>query len=408
MEFNVGDLLDNQYEVIGKYVGGMGVVYITRDSFSGKRYAVKSIKPELARDEHAVRRFRAEAYTWINLEYHPNIVQAMLYRDIEGQPLLFLDFVDGTDLQHLLEKEHRLAVAQALDFAVQFCRGMDYVHNKDLGGGRKGVVHRDIKPGNIMITRAKIVRITDFGLVQIKDAATRLTQDGTGLGTPLYMPPEQLQDARNVDKRADIYAFGAVFYEMLTGRPPITGDNLGSLVLNILTQQPQPPSELNDQVPPEVEEIVLKCLAKNREERYDTFAQLVEILEPLYEESLKSLPPDVRTCTVCGYITQNDFDRCPLCESELPAPEAEKEEEMETLPEAVVEVAPAPPEEEEAPEVEVPEVIAAPITVPPVKEEVTPPPVEEKPVTVDELLNAIGRGELSDPSFHNGCWNCGK
>jgi len=317
MDFQVGDKIDGQFEVIGKHVGGMGIVYITVDDFSGRKYAVKSIKEELLKDPNTLRRFSMEARTWINLDRHDNIVQAMFYREVEGKPLLFLEFIEGTDLQHLLRKDSPLAVPQAIDFALQFCKGMEYVHNKEVAPGQRGLIHRDIKPGNIMVTKQRQVRITDFGLVRVADSATRLTQDGAGLGTPLYMPPEQIQDAHSVDKRADIYSFGAVFYEMLTGRPPLQADNLGSLVLKILTEQPPPPSAFNARVPPALDTIVMKCLEKDRGRRFNSFAEIAAALAPLYEPSLRALGPTARRCQQCGYLTEKELGECPLCEGNL-------------------------------------------------------------------------------------------
>jgi len=383
MEFAVGEKLDNQYEIIGKHVGGMGVVYITRDIYTGKRYAVKTIKPELIRDPTAVARFRAEAYAWINLDHHQHIVQAMLYREVNEQPLLFLEYIEGTDLEHLMQKEGVFVVAQALDFAVQFARGMHYVHHKDLGDGRQGIVHRDIKPGNIMITTNRTIRITDFGLVQIQDAATRLTLEGSGLGTPLYMAPEQLQDARHVDPRADIYSFGAVFYELLTGRKPISGDNLANLLLNVLMQEPPPPRALNPDIPQALEALLLRCLAKRREDRYSSFKEILEELLPLLEESRAHLPEGTRACRLCGFLTRQPHANCPLCEGPLAKPE-------ESAEFASTAMAFAPPTDVTSPVISVPR---PPIPPPPEARETTRevalpseekdrPPQEKKPTVV--------------------------
>ncbi|MFQ6096712.1 MAG: serine/threonine protein kinase, partial [Armatimonadota bacterium] len=218
MEYEQGDKIDDQYTVLAKHRGGMSIVYIVLDDFSGKRFAVKTIKEELADDKAAASRFGLEAKTWMRLDQHPNIVQAIIYREIEGQPFLFLEYVDGTDLNRLMEREQPLFVPEAVDLALQCCRGMEYVHSKDVGAGQRGVVHRDLKPANILITRRRLAKVTDFGLVKVFGSMTRLTATGIGLGTYFYMSPEQFVDAGSVDKASDIYSLGVVMYQMLTGK----------------------------------------------------------------------------------------------------------------------------------------------------------------------------------------------
>lgn len=269
-----GEKIDNQYTVVREHIGGMGVVYEVVDEFSGKKYAVKSLKDDLLENEEAIERFGMEAKTWINLDHHENIVQAMLFRVVEGRPLLFLEFINGTDLEHLQKLQGSFSVAQVLDWAKQMCQGLAYAHNKDVGGGRVGIIHRDLKPANILLTREGTIKITDFGLAKVADASTHLTRQATGLGTLAYMPPEQLEDARNVDKRADIYAYGAVLYELLTGTPPVTGESVANLTLSILTKMAAAPSHKNPAVPPVLDSIVMRCLEKDRQNRYGSFEEI--------------------------------------------------------------------------------------------------------------------------------------
>ncbi len=319
MQFQVRDVIDGQYKVLERHQGGMSLVYIVLDEFSQKKFAVKTVKEEELADRGAVKRFSLEARTWLNLDQHDNIVQAMIYREIEGQPFLFLEYVDGTDLHKLLDQEKRLYLPQALDFAVQVCAGMEYVQSKDVGTGDRGVVHRDIKPGNIMITRHRVAKVTDFGLAKVHGVRTRLTATGVGMGTYLYMPPEQFLDASSADKTTDIYSFGVVLYQMVTGEVPTTGKNVGNLIHNIMNREPAPASKLNPAVPEALDKIILRCLAKRREDRFPSFGRLGFELNLVRHELEPKVGEDkeARQCIQCGYLTTSQADSCYLCAGEL-------------------------------------------------------------------------------------------
>src|SRR5690554_5061257 len=161
----------------------MSVVYIAIDEFSKKRFAVKTVKQEMLEDRTAVDRFAQEARTWMNLGRHDHIVEAIIYREIKGQPFLFLEYVDGVSLGDLIDSEDQLFPPQVMDYALQACEGMIYVHNAEVGPGDSGVIHRDLKLANIMIDRRGQVKITDFGLAKVHGISTRLTDAGIGLGT---------------------------------------------------------------------------------------------------------------------------------------------------------------------------------------------------------------------------------
>jgi serine/threonine protein kinase len=279
--WRIGEKIDNQYSVVKEHLGGMGIVYEVVDDFSGKKYAVKSLRDDLLDNHEAIARCGIEATTWLNMEPHPHIVQALMYRVVNGRPLLFMEFIDGIDLDRQQKLQGPFSIAQVIEWAKQIGQGLAYAHHKDVGGGRIGVIHRDLKPANLMVTREGTVKITDFGLAKVADAATHLTRQATGLGTLAYMPPEQLEDARSVDRRADIYAFGAVIYELLTGEPPATGESVANLTLSILKGQIEPPSRKNPAIPPALDAIILRCLEKDRDRRYGEFAPVLQELSQI-------------------------------------------------------------------------------------------------------------------------------
>lgn len=314
MELAVRDKIDDQYRVVEKHRGGMSIVYIVLDEFSQRRFAVKTLKEELLLDRVAVNRFAQEARTWMNVGRHPNIVEAIIYREIDGQPFLFLDYVDGTDMQKLLETEGRLFYPQLLQFALQVCAGMEYVHNLPVGPGGRGVIHRDLKPSNLMLSRECAVKVTDFGLAKMSGGTGRLTDTGIGLGTYLYMPPEQFVDAASADRSSDIYSIGVVLYVAITGQQPLHGDNVGALIRNILNQEPVRPSQLVNNVPPALEEVVMPCLAKERADRYQSFSELARALGDI-EAAVTDAAAGTRAlrCVQCGYTTRHEYSACPVC-----------------------------------------------------------------------------------------------
>lgn len=314
MEFDLRDRIDDQYKVIEKHRGGMSVVYIVLDEFSQRKFAVKTQKEELLVDRAAVERFSREAKTWMNLGRHPNIVEAIIYRELEGQPFLFLEYVDGTDLQRLLEGERRLFAPQMLRFASQLCAGMEYVHNLPIGPGGHGIVHRDLKPSNLMVDRQCNVKVTDFGLAKISGTSMHITNTGMGLGTYLYMPPEQFIDAASADRSSDVYSTGVLLYMATTGEPPVRGENVGQMIRNILRQEPVRPSQLVKNVPLALEEIIMRCLAKERADRYQSFSDLARALNDAESSIVEAVAgEEVWVCQRCGYITRHRYSACPVC-----------------------------------------------------------------------------------------------
>jgi len=298
-EWTPGKVLEGQYTVQEVRRGGMGTVYIVFDSENVCFYAMKTFQERYLWDESVIRQFIKEAEIWIQLDRHTNIVQAQLVKLIEGKPYIFLEYVQGTDLEKLLAKE-KLTCQQAIEFAIQFCKGMHYAFKK------LGLIHRDIKPSNCLLTREGILKITDFGLGKIFDETPlegelihipqkKHRKKGMGntstamVGTLPFMAPELFSSITQASLKSDIYAFGVVLYMMLAGTNPFFSEDFNEVVENQLSLEPESPEALNPDVPAVLSALVMKCLDKNPRNRPNNFAQigseLVEIYGSLFNES---------------------------------------------------------------------------------------------------------------------------
>jgi len=286
-ELRIGDMLEGRYKIRDIKKGGMGSVYIAYDNEWHQMYAIKSFQEQFLWDKDITNGFVKEAETWVNLGMHTNIVQAEFVKKIHGKPYIFLEYVDGTDLTSWIGK---LDIPQSLDFAIQICTGMEYAYKE------MGIVHRDIKPSNVMITKERVAKVTDFGLVKVfDDAYSRETKEGSfqdfslvktgsAIGTPPYMSPEQFRDTKNVETESDIYSFGVMLYEMLTGRLPFYAHSMETYMQKHLAEEPRNPSEINSEITAELDSIVMQCLRKSPEERYHNFRELKEELMGIYKD----------------------------------------------------------------------------------------------------------------------------
>jgi len=287
-----GAVIDGQYKVLRVFKGGMGVVYIVSELDSSTLYAVKMFQEQYLWDKQIAEMFSHEAQVWIELEKHKNIVQALFVKTFQGCPALFLEYVDGSDLEQEL-RQGALDIELSLDFALQFCAGMNYAYEK------LGIVHSDIKPSNCLLDKDWILKITDFGLVKIfsekeegkgktaslqKEANPHL-QRGTILGGTLaYMAPEAFSGDEPTDTRSDIYSFGVMFYEMLTGKKPIPGRDMMDYMKNHSEYSPIPPRKLNSLIPADLSTLVLHCLAKKPSNRFRNFRELQEAILLVFRE----------------------------------------------------------------------------------------------------------------------------
>jgi serine/threonine protein kinase len=271
-EYKIGDYIEDRYQVIKILGGGMGKVYVVFDLALDQTVAIKTIRSEIA-DDHISKSFLSEAQTWILLEKHPHIVQAKSSFIVQEQPYLIVEYVDGGDLRGLL-KDGALDLRTALRLAIQFCVGAEYAYRK------LRLIHRDIKPDNLLLTSNGTLKIADFGLSRI---GSEIQSKGFVGGTPIYMPPEQWVDAEAVTKQSDIYSFGVVLYEMLTGQRPFQATNFQDLKRAHTEEMPTRPEIINPQIPAELSDITLKCLEKNPIRRFLHYEDLAEQIKQVYE-----------------------------------------------------------------------------------------------------------------------------
>jgi serine/threonine protein kinase len=286
---NVEDRLQGRYEIKKVRQGGLVVSYIAFDHVSEKLVTIETLRDEHLNHKDLVEGFLKQGQIVMKLRECPHVVRAERATSIGGKSYIFWEYLDGWTLREEIRKQ-TLDLTRSLDFAIQFCIGMDCIHNVDLGNGRKGIVHRDIKPENIMITPDAVLKITDFFLAKAVDEAVK------GIaGTPPYMSPEQFHTT-DVDQRSDIYSFGAVLYEMLTGQMVFPmRDYLPEERWNYFARQhqevlPKLPRQINPLIPVALEQVVLKCLEKKPKERWQSFENLREELRQVYRSRFGQIP----------------------------------------------------------------------------------------------------------------------
>jgi serine/threonine-protein kinase len=240
--------------------GGMGAVYLARDQRLNERVALKIMHGLALLDPTAGDRLRREASAARRIS-HINVVKIFDVGDDQGHLFLSMEYVDGQSLKQLISRHSPLPVERVRAYVTDICEGLAAAH-------AEGVIHRDLKPANVIVTPDQRVKIIDFGLARIANLEG-MTATGMLLGTPEYMAPEQIKGG-NIDPRTDLYALGALTYHALTGRPPFTGDTPISVSLAQMTEQPIPPSNLRAGLSPEWDAFVLRALAKDKEQRFET------------------------------------------------------------------------------------------------------------------------------------------
>jgi len=264
-ELTRGTTFADRYEIIEELgSGGMGQVYRVEDTKTNEEIALKLIRPEVAADKKTIDRFRNELTTARKIR-HKNVCGMYDLGEYKGTHFITMEFVPGQDLKGLIRQSGQLAVGTTINIAKQICDGLTEAH-------KSGVVHRDLKPSNIMIDKEGDVRIMDFGIARSLEAKG-ITGAGVMIGTPEYMSPEQVE-AKEIDRRSDIYSLGVILYEMVTGRLPFEGDTALSVAVKHKTEAPPDPRELNPQIPEGLGLFILKCLEKDKEKRYQSAEEL--------------------------------------------------------------------------------------------------------------------------------------
>jgi eukaryotic-like serine/threonine-protein kinase len=265
----IDTLFDNRYRIVRKLgSGGMATVYLAEDQELGRRVAIKILNERHANDDQFVERFRREAKNAAGLS-HPNIVSIYDRGEAEGTYYIAMEHLQGRNLKELISARGPAPVHISVDVTRQVLAALSNAH-------KNGIVHRDIKPHNVMVDDDRRVKVTDFGIARA--GASQMTEAGSIVGTAQYLSPEQARGA-GVDQRSDLYSVGVVLYELLTGKVPFNGESPVEIAMKHLSDTPPPPSELNGEVPEELDMIVMRALAKDPARRYQSAEQMDADLE---------------------------------------------------------------------------------------------------------------------------------
>lgn len=287
----VGELIADRYEVlalVGK--GNMGALYKGRHKEIGRTVAIKVLTEKLSDDCVQLQRFKQEAKIAGSLD-HPNVCAVHDFGKLnDGRPYLVMDYIDGPSCSSVISREGAMDSARALRIIINVCEGLRHAHTK-------GLIHRDLKPSNVMLAQQdnrEIAKLVDFGIAKITDAdeTQSLTSTGEVFGSPLYMSPEQCQGL-NIDQRSDIYSLGCMMYELLTGKPPLKGDNAVQTIVKHLNEAPRPFEEVRQglNVDPKIEAVVMKTVQKDPAQRHQNVDELLHELQ-LLQELQPTLAPE--------------------------------------------------------------------------------------------------------------------
>ena len=270
-DLDAGTVVDGRYSILSRLgSGGMADVYCAQDLQLGRKVALKLLYRRFAEDAQFVERFKREASAAAGLQ-HPNVVGVYDRGEFDGTYYIAMEYLEGRSLKQLVQEEGPLAPERAIDIVVQILRAARFAH-------QRGVIHRDIKPHNVIVDDEGRVKVTDFGIARA--GASDMTETGSIMGTAQYLSPEQAQ-GHAVSAQADLYAIGIVLYELLTGRVPFDGDSPVTIALKQVSELPVPPSAYNPAIPPELDAIVLRALEKDPARRFADAGDMAAALEQL-------------------------------------------------------------------------------------------------------------------------------
>ena len=288
-------LFDHRYRLDGEIgQGGMAVVYRAQDERLGRPVAIKRMRAQLAADPAFLARFRREAQAVANLS-HPNLAAVYDSGEVDGVPYIAMEYVDGDNLKTHIAAEAPFSTEQAVNLMIQVCEGVGAAH-------RAGLVHRDLKPQNILLTRSGQAKVADFGIARSLSASVSSTQTGQVWGTAQYIAPEQAS-GQPVRPATDVYSLGIILYELLTGRLPFEGDSALALAMQHLQAEPRPLRQFSPALPVGLEAIVAKAMAKRPDARYpdaDALGSALKAYQRLGEQMTGPIPIVPRTPTVAS------------------------------------------------------------------------------------------------------------
>ena len=300
----IGKILDERYEildVIGE--GGMAIVYKALDHRLNRHVAVKIMRDDMAADEEFRRRFCAESHAVAMLS-NPNIVAVYDVSHSDEIEYIVMELVDGISLQQYMEKKGAIAWREVLHFTKQIAKALGHAHER-------GLIHRDIKPQNIMLLRDGTIKVADFGIAALENEIQE--ESGQAIGSIYYIAPEQAR-GESPDARSDLYSLGVVMYEMLTGEKPYTGDTLGEIAVKHMNAEPVRPTEKIPEIPPVLEQITLKAMSADIEQRYQSAGELLADLDAFTQSQLKQMqqekePPDVVPIRSVSELSKEQYRR---------------------------------------------------------------------------------------------------
>src|SRR5437660_5954861 len=302
----INTLFDGRYRIMRKLgAGGMANVYLAEDQELGRRVAIKLLNDRHAGDDQFIERFRREAKNAAGLS-HPNIVSIYDRGEAQGTYYIAMEYLDGTTLKELIVTRGQTPISVAIDYARQILAAVRFAH-------RHGIVHRDIKPHNVLVDAEGRLKVTDFGIARA--GASQMTEAGSIIGTAQYLSPEQAKGAP-VDQTSDLYSVGVLLYELLTGTAPFSGDTPVEIAMKHLSSVPEPPSAHRAEIPHDLDMVVMRALAKDPSERYQSAeefdADLARVargasISPATEEAATAIisrPPATAPTAVATAVTQ--------------------------------------------------------------------------------------------------------
>ena len=310
-----GQKINNRYEIVKSIgEGGMANVYLANDKILDRKVAIKVLRGDLSSDDKFIRRFQREALSVSNLS-HPNIVEVYDVGEEDGEYYIVMEYIEGKTLKQLLKKRESLTLTEVIDIMTQLTDGISHAHESY-------IIHRDIKPQNIMIQDDGRIKITDFGIAMALNA-TQLTQTNSVMGSVHYLPPEQAS-GKGATVKSDIYSMGILMYELLTGTVPFKGDNAVEIALKHMKDKIPSIRKQDPSIPQSVENILLKATAKNPRNRYDTAKEMHEdLLNCLKEEHANDKK------IVFEYPENDIDDNTPITPTTKPKKKVEKPKEEE-------------------------------------------------------------------------------